>query len=191
MTTPTPTFATALDAIEQARKYVLALEGIVDYEADDADKEPGVRLLSIAARDCLEQARGMHLDERLAPELTNVHKALVFNNETFYLAMSHQERCRLAAARGFIYPEHTEWSERTKPALVFWLNDAYAPTLIEKARVQARAYARAGRLDMAVQTLTTAALAAALSEGATEEEAAEAIRRAATEGNRLLERLAA
>ncbi|GIH95394.1 hypothetical protein ACFFMN_23965 [Planobispora siamensis] len=193
-----PAFTTAAAAIEQARMYVAGLEAVADFDhgsgTTDAGTgmEPAFRLLSIAARTCLEQARTLTTDDSsFTSDLTQVHRSLVFVNETFYLGMSHPDRCRLAKQRGFEYPEFTEWTPREKPALVFVLNDAYRWDIIEKMRVQARAYARAGRLDQAVQVLTVSALSQALSAGASEQEAKAAIEEAAAEGRRLLARLAA
>lgn len=159
-----PQFKTAHAAIERAGLYVTALKAMIGYDVETgaADGgtavEPAFRLVSIAARTCLDQARDLHLEDRIAQDLKAVHDDLVAVNVAYYVGMSEDDRRHLAAERGFEFPEHCEWEDRPTPALVFWLNDAYPDDIIQKARVQARAYRRAGYPDKAAEVVSVASV---------------------------------
>lgn len=171
-TIPTvPQFKTALGAIEHARMYVTALKAMIGFNAEDGTAdggtavEPAFRLVSIAARTCLDQARDMHTEEVVAKDLKFTHDLLVAVNVAYYNGMSEDDRRHLAAERGFEFPEHCEWDETRKvPALVFWLNDSYHDDIIQKARVQAEACRRAGYPEKAAEVVAVAAVRQTLRE---------------------------
>ncbi|MEU8272623.1 hypothetical protein AB0B89_36425 [Sphaerisporangium sp. NPDC049002] len=142
-TIPIEQFVTGDAAVCRASEYVDHLERLLE-SLDGTSVASTVHLLTEAARLYLEQAAANETHpptHQGAFELAR--RDLIELNTAFYMRLKPGQRTELAIERGFKHAGHVEWQERTQPALVFWLNNAY-PYSLRKAKIQARAMIRAG-----------------------------------------------
>lgn len=151
-------YDSAASAIEQAEQLISALHTVAPAGAP-AYLAEAVHMLSTAAREYLKQAAENYIHPVLAPRRQALHDMLRELNTRYYKGLNENDLRRLAVERwGFEHPENVGWDETRKAhALVFVLNDAYPYNIIEKARIQAAAYERAGKSQERQRVLDEAA----------------------------------